>query len=121
MVAEMTAAGAKIRAEGAVARKGVGTKTGAWSVVESARETRVAVEAAAAVSSTDVCTTEPASVASTKTTAMAAAEATAVTSAETAGVAATGMTSASALRPERDREDEGERRDGEQATHTNLL
>jgi len=122
MIAEMTVARAKIRAEGAVAGEGARAKIGTWSATESAREARITVEAAAAVSTTDVNATKPASVASTKTAAMAAAEATAVTSAETASVAATtAMAAASALCPERDRENQGKRRNGEQATHTELL
>ena len=113
MVVKTTIAEAKIGAKGAVAREGARTKTGTRSAIESARESWIAVEAAAAVSSTAVYATKSACVAPTKTTAMAAAKATAVTSAETASVAATGMTSAPALCPKGDREDEGKRRSGE--------
>jgi len=70
------------------------------------------------VSTTDVATTESTM---TEPAAMAGTKASSMTSAKTPGVATAAMTSAATLRPERDREGESKRRDGEQATHTALL
>ena len=72
-------------------------------------------EATASVSSRNMTATKTPDVTATETT-VAAAEAATVASGETASV-----TTTPALSPERNREDKGKRRDGEQATHTASL